>query len=108
VGAWASYPKLENLFVYNGSGVMAGRTWVTCPDAESLERRWKTLIDAPAPEKELLFHPHLRHGKPGDKHSKRIVPNSLPGYDARPKPVSDENAPCLPPARFGFRSFDRQ
>ncbi len=38
-GEWATYPKLEDLFVYNGSGVMPGRTWIIAPDAESLERR---------------------------------------------------------------------
>ncbi len=27
LGAWATYPKLEDLFIYNGSGVMPGRTW---------------------------------------------------------------------------------
>ena len=40
--------RLDDLFVYNGSGVMPGRTWVIAPDAESLGRRWQTLIDAPA------------------------------------------------------------
>lgn len=27
-GAWADYPPLEDLFIYNGSGVMPGRTWI--------------------------------------------------------------------------------
>jgi Type ISP C-terminal specificity domain/N-6 DNA Methylase len=107
-GAWASYPKLEDFFVYNGSGVMSGRTWTVAPDGESLLKRWQALMDAPPDRKELLFHPHLRNGKPGDKHSKRIVPNSLPGYEPRPKAIVDEVEPCLPPLHFGFRSFDRQ
>ncbi len=42
-GAWATYPALEDLFAYNGSGVMPGRTWVIAPDAESLRRRWQKL-----------------------------------------------------------------
>ena len=37
-GAWATFPTLEDLFVYNGSGVMPGRTWIIAPDAESLEQ----------------------------------------------------------------------
>jgi hypothetical protein len=106
--AWATYPKLEDLFVYNGSGVMPGRTWVIAPDAESLKRRWQKLIDAPADEKEVLFHPHLRNGQPGDKHSKRIVPNPLAGYERRGKSIAEERGLCLPAARYGFRSFDRQ
>ncbi len=107
-GAWATYPKLEELFVYNGSGVMPGRTWIIAPDVESLERRWRKLIHAPADEKEVLFHPHLRNGQPGDKHSRRVVPNALPGYERRPKSIANEQGPWLPPTRYGVRSFDRQ
>ena len=72
-GAWAAFPSLESLFLYNGSGVMPGRTWVIAPDAESLQRRWVHLVQAPASDKERLFHPHLRNGKPGDKHVQKIV-----------------------------------
>jgi predicted helicase len=108
IGAWDTFPKLDDLFVYNGSGVMPGRTWVIAPDKESLRRRWQTLIDAPSDEKEPLFHPHLRGGEPGDKHSKRIVKKGLPGYEPRPTPVADEQNPVVPPTRYGFRSFDRQ
>ncbi len=107
-GAWARYPALEDLFAYNGSGVMPGRTWVIAPDAESLRRRWEKLIDSPSEEKEVLFHPHLRDGKPGDKHSTKVVARGLPGYEPRPKAVADERGPCIPPLRYGFRSFDRQ
>ena len=107
-GAWATYPKLEDLFTYNGSGVMPGRTWIIAPDSESLERRWQKLTNAPAIEKEILFHPHLRREEPGDRHSKRIVHNGLPGYEAQPTPVSDEHGACAPPVLYGFRSFDRQ
>ena len=103
-GAWATYPKLEDLFTYNGSGVMPGRTWIIAPDSESLERRWQKLTNAPASEKEVLFHPHGH----GDRHSKRVVHNGLPGYAARPTPVSNEHGECTPPVLYGFRSFDRQ
>jgi Type ISP C-terminal specificity domain/N-6 DNA Methylase len=106
--AWATYPKLEDLFIYNGSGVMPGRTWIIAPDVESLKRRWQKLIDAPADEKEVFFHPHLRNGQPGDKHSMRIVPNALAGYERRRKSIAEEKGPCLPPQHYGFRSFDRQ
>jgi len=110
--AWASYPQLEDLFLNNGSGVMPGRTWIIAPDVESLTRRWQKLIDAPADLKEVLFHPHLRNGQPGDKHSKRIVPNALAGFElppkSRPKSIAEETSPSLPPTRYGFRSFDRQ
>lgn len=107
-GYWASYPALQDLFLYDGSGVMPGRTWVIAPDAESLEGRWKKLINAPADQKEALFHPHLRNGELGDKHSRRVVVKALHGYAPRALPVADEKGALNKPVRYGFRSFDRQ
>jgi hypothetical protein len=107
-GAWAAFPKLEDLFVYNGSGVMPGRTWVIAPDVESLERRWNKLIHASKNEKETLFHPHLRKGKPGDKHTKREVPKSLAYHKHPANTIENEKAHCLTPVRYGFRTLDRQ
>ena len=107
-GAWATYPALEDFFLYNGSGVMPGRTWVIAPDAESLQRRWQRLITARAEEKETLFHPHLLKEGLGDRHTKRTVPITLAGFDQRPTPIADERGACSPPVRYGFRSFDRQ
>lgn len=40
-GAWTTYPSLDDLFIYNGSGVMPWRTWIIAPDSESLHRRWQ-------------------------------------------------------------------
>lgn len=107
-GDWTSFPALEDLFNYNGAGVMAGRTWISSPDQESLKERWNRLIRAPGGDKEVLFHPHLRRGKPGDKHVNRIVATPLSGFAPRDKPVAAENGDSLPPVRFAFRSFDRQ
>ena len=106
-GAWATYPALDELFAYNGSGVMPGRTWIIAPDAESLQVRWRKLVRAKPEQKEELFHPHLRGGQPADKHLNKVV-KGLPGYTDNPKPVSDENGDSLPPVRYGYRSFDRQ
>lgn len=107
-GEWATYPGLEDLFIYNGSGVMPGRTWIIAPDADSLQRRWQTLIAAKVEEKETLFHPHLRGGKLGDKHSKKVVKTPLAGYESRTKAVADDIGTFVQPTRYGFRSFDRQ
>src|ERR1700691_1762760 len=106
--AWATYPKLKDLFIYNGSGVMPGRTWVIAPDVESLERRWEKLVHAPADRMEDLFHPHLSNGKLGDRHRRRLLRESLPGYDPVNRAVADERGSCIKPVRYGFRSFDRQ
>ena len=108
MGRGVTFPKLEDLFIYNGSGVMPGRTWVIAPDVDSLEWRWQKLVHSPADQKEDLFHPHLSSGKLGDRHSKRVVRDGLPGYEAVTKAVADEHGSCIKPVRYGFRSFDRQ
>jgi hypothetical protein len=58
-GLWADAPALEDFFIYNGSGVMPGRTWIIAPDAESLRLRWNRLVrEKDEAKKEVLFHPH--------------------------------------------------
>ncbi len=105
---WSSFPALESLFVYNGSGVMPGRTWIIAPDAESLHRRWDRLIHAAASEKEALFHPHLVEGEPGDRHINRTVLNAIGNNEVRDVTVASDRGPCITPIRYAFRSFDRQ
>ena len=86
---------------------MPGRTWIIAPDADSLRRRWQTLILAKLEQTEELFHPHLLGGKPGDKHVNKAA-KELPGHPIGPKAIADEQGDCLPPIRYGYRSFDRQ
>ena len=107
-GAWATYPALDDLFAYNGSGVMPGRTWVIAPDADSLRQRWHALIKAKAERKEALFVPHLNHGELGDRHVNRVVAKGLPGFADNPNPIASDRGDCPPPIPYGFRSFDRQ
>jgi hypothetical protein len=87
---------------------MPGRTWIIAPDVESLERRWEKLVHAPAALKEDLFHPHLSNGKLGDRHTKRVLREGLPGYEPTTRTVAAEHGSCVKPVRYGFRSFDRQ
>ncbi len=88
---------------------MAGRTWVIAPDAETLRRRWIRLRDEKnAEEKAKLFHPHLRNGKPGDKHVDKVVKEQLTGSPARISSVSKDKGEVIEPKRYAFRSFDRQ
>ena len=107
-GAWSSFPALEDLFVYNGSGAMPGRTWVIASDPDTLKRRWAALLGAPESEKEDLFHPHLRKDKPGDKHVYKRIEKGLPGQPNPLISVAEDEGRCIPPIRYGFRSFDRQ
>ena len=107
-GAWAANPALDDFFIYNGSGVMPGRTWVIAPDAESLRRRWARLVAAPAAEKEGLFHPHLAKEGLGDRHVERVASTALARYPVRGKAVAEESVPCAAPVAYACRSFDRQ
>lgn len=103
--AWASYPPLDKLFLYNGSGVMPGRTWVIAPDAETLERRWDRLVAAKDPlEKERLFHPH----EGGDRDTSKVLRDGLTGHEYRPFSVGADKGSVVTPTRYAFRSFDRQ
>jgi hypothetical protein len=107
-GAWATFPKLGDLFIYNGAGVQTKRTWVMAPDTDSLMKRWHELITAPAEKKETLFHPTLRDGKPADRHIRSVVKDPIPGFDPKLTPIINETQPCVQPVRYGFRSFNRE
>lgn len=108
-GAWSEFPTMESLFVWSGSGVLPGRTWVVAPDVESLRERWKRLItETSLVKKEELFFPTLRDGKVADRHIQKIVPDGLHGHQHRSIPVAKDTFSVIEPVRFGFRSFDRQ
>ncbi len=108
-GEWGPFPALDEFFIYDGSGVMPGRTWVIAPDAELLRRRWDALIQERNLErKELLFHPHKPHGVLGDRHTAKVPSESLHGHEARMMSVASDKGPAVAPIRYGFRSFDRQ
>lgn len=103
-GAWSMYPALSDLFVYDGSGVMPGRTWIIAPDKQTLADRWDALTGAPIDQKEDLFHPH----QGGDRSTTKVLQSGLAGYPNNPTPVGQETSPVAEPVRYGFRSFDRQ
>lgn len=106
--SWAEMLPVDDAVNYAGSGVQPMRVWVMAPDADSLIRRWEALVSAPVDEKQRLFHPTLRGGKPSDRHAFSVVTKALPGQPARTTPVAHDAAPCADPARYGARSFDRQ
>ena len=104
-GSWAGFVPIEDVFGYDGSGVMPGRTWVIAPDRESLERRWTVLRDeGDAARKQELFHPHLQ----GDRHIYKTLQRGLYGHPFRGGQIAKDAEPVVRPARYAFRSFDRQ
>jgi hypothetical protein len=108
-GAWSAFPALEELFIYNGSGIMPGRTWVIAPDQKSLAERWEALKKEADPvKKERLFHPQLRKGKVADRHIQKVVEQSMGSAPARPTKIADEAGPMAAAIRYPFRTFDRQ
>jgi Type ISP C-terminal specificity domain/N-6 DNA Methylase len=107
-GPWSTFVELEQFFIYNGSGVMPGRTWIIAPDKESLSERWHKLTTSSDPEKRILFHAHIRDGEPGDKHADKTVQQPLAGFPPKLIPVIQENGPVETPVYYGLRSFDRQ
>lgn len=102
---WTSYPALDALFDYDGSGVMSGRTWVIAPDPQSLERRWEALkAEKDHTKKQVLFHPH----EGGDRTLEKVIGDGLHGHEARSYSVGADTGAVVKPVRYGFRTFDRQ
>lgn len=75
-GSWREFLPLDHVLCDTGLGAMTGRTWVVAPDRQSLMKRWDTLVtERNAERRATLFHPHLRGGKPGDKHIAKSAPS---------------------------------
>ncbi len=104
VGAWSTFPPLEELFLYHGTGVMPGRTWVISPDRESLLKRWERLKSAAPDQMEELFTPHMN----GDRHVAKQNIDSLSGFPLRLSSVMEDQEACIPSIPYAFRTFDRQ
>ncbi|RJF65056.1 type ISP restriction/modification enzyme [Rhodopseudomonas palustris] len=104
VGFWSTLPKIQELFLYDGSGVMPGRTWIIAPDRTSLASRWDRLVSEKDPaKKELLFHPH----EGGDKTSSKPTSKGLYGHAFHSASVNADPT-LVTPIAYAFRSFNRQ
>ncbi len=108
VGAWSTYPLLEDLFLYNGSGVQAKRTWVIAPDPITLHRRWSALLSANQVDQEDLFQATMRDGEPADRHMGSILKEGIPGYPPPARTLAAETGPAMDPIPYSFRTFNRQ
>jgi hypothetical protein len=100
---WLSFPSLDDLLRWSGSGIMAGRTWIIAPDKSSLIQRWDALIEAKSVDKPALFTEH----RP-DRRMDKVLSDGLPGFPSTKIPIGEETGPCPEPVCIGYRSFDRQ
>ncbi len=101
---WSSYLALDDVFLYNGSGTMPGRTWIIDVDADYLEKRWDILVNTHDRErKRVLFKEHRT-----DRHIDKKLQDGLPGFPVHTAAIADETGPCPEPTRIAFRSFDRR
>lgn len=107
-GAWATYPSLSDLFIYNGNGTMIARTWPVAPDEESLRKRWLALHQASRSSQAELFQTPSGNGKPVDRHIDKVPSTGLPNFELRHSSVRSDKGACVTPVRYAFRSFDRQ
>lgn len=108
-GQWAAFPSLNGVFDQNSSGMLTGRTWIISPDRQTLESRWRALVqEADIEKKETLFRPTLRRGKPADRHSRKVVIDGLEGHEVRKIPVADDKDQVIAPVRYAWRTFDTQ
>ena len=108
-GAWANFVEISSFFLYNGSGVMPGRTWAIAPDQLSLNSRWRKLTsEKNVDRKEELFHPQLRDGKLASRHIKKVVAQDLGEIETRSLAIISDTGPCPEVVPYAFRAFDRQ
>ncbi|MCW3765055.1 N-6 DNA methylase [Paenarthrobacter sp. PAE-2] len=101
---WLAYPSLSDIFRYNGSGTMPGRTWVIDPDSATLKKRWKALIT----EKDLATKRLLMQEHSSDRRIDTVPKDNLPGFPPINRSLNDETADCPEPIQIAFRSLDRQ
>ncbi len=99
---WSCLPSLVDIMPWNGQGMIASRTWVYAPDIETLQQRWKELIEEQRPkEKKILFKE--------SKNANLILSRAgLPGYPHSLLSLEEESEVRPQVARVGYRAFDRQ
>jgi Type ISP C-terminal specificity domain len=100
---YGSWPALTQLFPWQISGAQVKRTWPIGPTAEVLVQRWRTFLALPTGEQAAAFR---------ETRDRKITstPPDLLEPDTRLLPLSGlaTDATCPEPARYAYRSFDRQ
>ncbi len=100
VGEYFDWPMLNNLMPWQHSGAELKRTWPIGPDAKTLERRWRELLQTT--DRPKAFRETEDRTVAG---TYRVV---LSGEsDSTPIAELPDNAPMPKVQRYAYRSFDR-
>ena len=104
-GDYFTWPLLTELMPWQQSGVKAGRTWVIAPNRETLNNRWRALLQTEGDERKALF----KDSPTGRQVHQAAFPISASG-SAKLQPVADldSGSPAPDIVPFAYRSLDRQ
>ena len=99
-GAYFSWPLLTDLMPWQHSGVQFKRTWPIAPDADTLERRWRDLLNAT--DRADAFR------ETGDRKIDGTYLVTLTDRsDSTPISKLPNDTPLPEVRRYAYRSFDR-
>lgn len=103
-GQYFAWPLLTDLIPWQQSGIKAGRTWVISPEADSLRKRWRTMLSMEKEKRNELF----KDSPTGRKTHEAAT--QLPPSEARLTPITElaKSSPAAEIIQFAYRSFDRQ
>ena len=99
-GVYFGWPLLTDLMPWQHSGVQLKRTWPIAPDVETLERRWRGLLNAE--DRSTAFHGTGDREIHGTYHVALTKAN-----DSTPISNLPNDAPVPEVQRYAYRSFDR-
>ena len=100
-GDYFTWPLLTDLLPWQHSGAQFKRTWPIAPDAETLERRWRALLQAN--DRAAAFR-ETGDRTIGGTYSVALTAQS----DSTPVAELPNNTPLPAVQHYAYRSFDRQ
>jgi len=104
-GGWDTYPALSDLMLWYSPGVFPTRTWVYAPNAETLRKRWHTLMGESDPKIQSQM---FKEGRDATMDKGK---EPLPGSDTHRSSSGSlrlDHVTQPHPVRVAYRSFDRQ
>lgn len=101
--SWDQNPAVGDLLPWLGPGVMTGRAWVYAPDVNSLDRRWRTVVNLSV----ASDWPKVAGVSIADSATQPRVDSPV-GVLHEGLPLRATAAEDCKAERVGLRSFDRQ